>query len=36
VKKVMAAGKLADAGFTSILNAQVGFIDLVASGAIPA
>lgn len=32
----IAAGKLADAGFTSILNAQVGFIDLVASGAIPA
>lgn len=32
----IAAGKMADAGFTSILNAQVGFIDLVASGAIPA
>jgi rhodanese-related sulfurtransferase len=31
-----AAGKMSDAGFTSILNAQVGFIDLVASGAIPA
>ncbi len=32
----IAAGKMSDAGFTSILNAQVGFIDLVASGAIPA
>jgi len=32
----IAAGNLADAGFTSILNAQVGFIDLVAAGAIPA
>ena len=30
------AGKMSDAGFTSILNAQVGFVDLVASGAIPA
>lgn len=32
----IAAGKMSDAGFTSILNAQVGFVDLVASGAIPA
>ena len=32
----IAAGKMSDAGFTSILNAQVGFIDLVAAGAIPA
>jgi rhodanese-related sulfurtransferase len=32
----IAAGKLADAGFTSILNAQVGFIDLLGAGAIPA
>ena len=32
----IAAGNMSDAGFTSILNAQVGFIDLVASGAIPA
>ena len=32
----IAAGKMSDAGFTSILNAQVGFVDLIASGAIPA
>ena len=32
----IAAGKMADAGFTSILNAQVGFIDLLGAGAIPA
>lgn len=32
----IAAGKMSDAGFRSILNAQVGFVDLVASGAIPA
>ena len=32
----IAARKLADAGFTSILNAQVGFIDLLGAGAIPA
>lgn len=32
----VAAGKMSDAGFTSILNAQVGFIDLVEAGAIPA
>ena len=31
----VAAGKMSDAGFTSILNAQVGFIDLVEAGAIP-
>jgi hypothetical protein len=27
---------MADAGFTSVLNAQVGFIDLLGAGAIPA
>ena len=32
----IAAGKMSDAGFTSILNAQVGFIDLLGAGAIPA
>jgi rhodanese-related sulfurtransferase len=32
----IAAGKMTDAGFTSILNAQVGFIDLLGAGAIPA
>jgi phage shock protein E len=32
----VAASKMSDAGFTSILNAQVGFNDLVAAGAIPA
>lgn len=32
----VAAGKMSDAGFTSILNAQVGFIDLVEAGATPA
>lgn len=32
----IAAGKMSDAGFTSILNSLVGFVDLVASGAIPA
>jgi rhodanese-related sulfurtransferase len=32
----IAAGKMADAGFTSVLNAQVGFIDLLGAGAIPA
>ena len=32
----VAAGKMSDAGFTSILNAQVGFIDLLGAGAIPA
>lgn len=31
-----AAGKMSDAGFTNILNAQVGFIDLLGAGAIPA
>jgi rhodanese-related sulfurtransferase len=32
----IAAGKMSDVGFTSILNAQVGFVDLVNAGAIPA
>ena len=32
----IAAGKMSEAGFTSILNAQVGFIDLLGAGAIPA
>jgi rhodanese-related sulfurtransferase len=32
----IAAGKMSDAGFTSVLNAQVGFIDLLGAGAIPA
>ena len=32
----IAAGKMSDAGFTRILNAQVGFIDLLGAGAIPA
>jgi phage shock protein E len=32
----IAAGKMSDAGFTSLLNAQVGFVDLVNAGAIPA
>ena len=32
----IAAGKMTDAGFTSIINAQVGFIDLLGAGAIPA
>ncbi len=32
----IAAGKMSDAGFTSILNAQVGFIDVLGAGAIPA
>ena len=35
-RSTIAVGKMSDAGFTSILNAQVGFVDLVASGAIPA
>ena len=32
----VAAGKMSDAGFTSVLNAQAGFVDLVNAGAIPA
>ena len=32
----VAAGKMSDVGFTSVLNAQVGFVDLVNAGAIPA
>ena len=32
----IAAGKMSEAGFTSILNAQVGFIDLLGAGAIQA
>jgi rhodanese-related sulfurtransferase len=32
----IAAGKMSDAGFTNVLNAQVGFIDLLDAGAIPA
>jgi len=32
----VAAEIMAEAGFTKILNAKVGFVDLVQSGAIPA
>ncbi len=32
----IAAGKMSDAGFMSILNAQVGYVDLVNAGAASA
>jgi phage shock protein E len=32
----IAAGKMSDAGFISILNAQVGYADLVNAGAVSA